>query len=47
MQEFGTGAGFSGVNNQQFANPQPVQPLRNPYEVYLVFFLKFIVYNKT
>ena len=22
MQEFGTGAGFSGVNNQQFANPQ-------------------------
>ena len=27
MQEFGTGARFSGVNNQQFANPQPVQPL--------------------
>ena len=33
VQEFGTGAGFSGVNNQQFANPQPVQPLHNPYEV--------------
>ena len=33
MQEFGTGAGFSGVNNQQFAYPQPVQPLHNPYEV--------------
>ena len=33
MQEFGTGAGFSGVNNQQFANPQPVQPLHNPDEV--------------
>ena len=33
LQEFGTGAGFSGVNNRQFANPQPVQPLHNPYEV--------------
>ena len=33
MQEFSTSAGFSGVNSQQFANPQPVQPLRNPYEV--------------
>ena len=33
MQEFGTGAGFSGVNNEQFATPQPVQPLHNPCEV--------------
>ena len=33
MQEFGTGTGFSEVNNQQFTNPQPVQPLHNPYEV--------------
>ena len=32
MQECGTGAGFSGVNNQQFANPQHVQSLHNPYE---------------
>jgi len=32
MQEFGPGAGFSGVNSQQF-HSQPVQSLHNALEV--------------